>query len=190
LCASCLPCISIYSLRDIPPCVLHAQGRTSCFDMTLCHSRTIVWWGLSVWFPTALRGNLTRWRVVLSPRTVEISYVDHNENRGPLCASESLRLARKEIHPDDIKALHVPPSVQLGWGVFFALGRGTVSFPAAWSLRLAPEWHVKNGIRRSILGRHHGNKSPFRHGRLVSVVFALGIARSKLPGNEIEFVPR
>lgn len=45
--------------------------------------------------------------------------------------------------------------------------------------RFAPEWHVKNGIHKSILGRHHGNASLFRHGWLVHEVFALEIAKSK-----------
>lgn len=95
----------------------------------------------------------------------------------PACLAYPPR--EEETHPVDIKALFAYPlPSNSGSGVFFALGRGTVSFPAAWSLRLAPEWHVKNGIHKSILGRYHGNESLFRHAWLVPAVLAR-LARSR-----------
>lgn len=51
---------------------------------------------------------------------------------GPLCPLESFCLGRKETRCDDIEGtLFYPLPYNLNPGVFFALGRGTVSFPVA-----------------------------------------------------------
>lgn len=135
--------------------------------------------------------NSTRVRWLISWIFTGIPCVDCNKGRASsraLCALWNLSAAteKKPIAMTSRGTALLPPSVQ-PWIRESSRSVGEPShFRSPDLFAFAPEWHVKNRIHKSILGRHHGNASLFRHGRLAPEVFATRPAPLR---NEIELVP-